>query len=74
MQIELTTLEQKTWTLYLIPLGKQALRRKYVYKIKYRSNGMIKRYKARLVAKGYTQIQGIDYTKAFSPIYKIGHP
>lgn len=72
MQDELEALhKRRTLDIVDLPAGKKAIDCKWVYKIKTRSDGSIKRYKARLVAKGYCQEYGIDYeeTCASGPNY-----
>lgn len=56
MKAELDALiHNKTWSLVPLPSDKTTIGCKWVYKVKYLSDGTVERYKARLVAKGYTQ-------------------
>ncbi|KAL6345872.1 hypothetical protein AAG906_020454 [Vitis piasezkii] len=67
MSTELQALERNnTWEMVPLPPGHKPIGCRWVYKIKYHSDGTIERYKARLVAKGYTQVAGIDYRNLFS--------
>ncbi|GKE15668.1 ribonuclease H-like domain-containing protein [Tanacetum coccineum] len=55
-----------TWKLADLPKGRKAIGSKWVFKIKYKSDGKIERYKARLVLKGFNQREGIDFNETFS--------
>uniref|UniRef100_A0A2N9EV01 Integrase catalytic domain-containing protein n=1 Tax=Fagus sylvatica TaxID=28930 RepID=A0A2N9EV01_FAGSY len=62
--------KQGTWTLVPAPSTKNIVGCKWVYKLKYNSDGTISRYKARLVAKGFHQQYGVDFAETFSPVVK----
>ncbi|XP_071727351.1 uncharacterized protein [Rutidosis leptorrhynchoides] len=56
MNLEMAALNRNnTWVITELPPDRIPVGNKWVYRIKYKSNGEIERYKARLVAKGYSQ-------------------
>jgi hypothetical protein len=66
------TLEQaRTWETVLRPSNTNIVGSKWVFQIKCKADGTIKKYKARLVAHGFTQVYGIDYFNTFSPVAKL---
>ncbi|MCO5587237.1 hypothetical protein L7F22_041184 [Adiantum nelumboides] len=72
MQSEYDALiENDTWTLCDLPLGKKAIGTKWVYKLKRKPDIEIDRYKARLVAKGYAHQKSIDYEETFAPTCRM---
>ncbi|KAJ4796993.1 Retroelement pol polyprotein-like [Rhynchospora pubera] len=73
MKEEIEALERnRTWSVEHLPAGKKAIGCKWVYRIKYNSDGSVERYKARLVALGNRQVEGIDYNETFAPVAKMG--
>ncbi|XP_043725671.1 uncharacterized protein LOC122672240 [Telopea speciosissima] len=72
MKDELQALNRNhTWELVRLPTGKHTVGCRWIYKIKYNSDGSVERYKAWLVAKGYTQTYGVDYRETFAPVVKM---
>ena len=69
---EMVALEKNhTWDIVNKLEGKTPVGCKWVFAIKYKSDGSIDRYKARLVAKGFTQTYGIDYQETFALVAKL---
>lgn len=71
MQEEYSALmKNHTWDLVKLPPGKTPIRCKWIYRIKYNSDGTINRFKAWLVAKGFHQTPGFDFSETFSSVIK----
>ncbi|POM64986.1 Copia protein, partial [Phytophthora palmivora] len=72
MEKELADLQANgTWELVETPTDANVVTSKWVYKIKFASNGELERFKARLVARGFTQKFGVDFEATFAPVLKI---
>lgn len=54
-----------------LPRGKKTVGYKWVFTIKFKSDGSLERYKARLVAKGFAQTYRIDYLETFALVTKL---
>ena len=63
--------KHETWEIVNLPEGKTTVGCKWVFTVKFKSNGTLERYKARLVAKGFTQTYGIDDTETFVSVAKL---
>ena len=63
--------KNQTWKVVNLLKGKSTIGCKWVFTVKYNSDGSLERYKARLVAKGLTQTYGIDYSETFAPVAKL---
>ena len=61
----------ETWDLVDAPKGVKPIGCRWVYKVKYNTDGSVNRYKARLVAKGYAQKHDVDYDETFAPVAKM---
>ena len=60
-----------TWEVVDLPKGKKVVGSKWVFTMKYKTDGELERYKARLVAQGFTQTYGINYEETFAPMAKL---
>ncbi|GMF20302.1 unnamed protein product [Phytophthora fragariaefolia] len=60
--------DNETWVLVPRPKGRNVLKNRWVYVIKYKSDGSVDRFKARLVIKGFLQKYGIGYTEIIAPV------
>ena len=70
MDAEILSLtNNQTWTIdsrSAIPRGRKPTKSRWVYAVKYKRDGTIDKFKARFVVCGYSQIEGLDYDRAFS--------
>ena len=64
-------LRNKTWSFVPLPLGKNLVGCKWVYKTKFTANRKIEKYRAILVTKGFNQLEGINYNETTAPIAKM---
>ena len=48
--------------------GKFVVTSRWLYKIKYATDGSIERYKARFMVGGFSQVEEVDYDETFTPV------
>ena len=65
------SVKNETWELFELPHGRNAIRCKWIFNVKYTCDGKVESFKGCLVAKGYSQQYGIDYDETFSPVVRF---
>ncbi|CAI7786369.1 unnamed protein product, partial [Closterium sp. NIES-53] len=63
-------LENETWEICEVPLGKKAISSKLISRHKYGPDGELTHYNSRLVAKGFQQTKGKDFDEIFALVGK----
>ena len=58
------------WDLFPRPLHTNIVGLKWIFRVKYLTDGTVDRLKAPLVAKGYFQLPGLDFHDTFNPVVK----
>lgn len=72
MSVEFQGLQtQGTWDLVQPSSNQNVLGRKWIFKTKYNSDGLVARHKERLVSQGFKQEHELDYTKNFNQVAKM---
>ncbi|GJZ86792.1 putative ribonuclease H-like domain-containing protein [Tanacetum coccineum] len=72
MQEELHQFDRlDTWELVDIPLCKNVINLKWLWKNKHDKENIVILNKSRLVAKGYVQKEGIDFEESFAPVARL---
>jgi len=66
----------KTWDWELVksvPIGRRIIRGKWIFAVKYMSDGTVDKFKARYVGRGYSysQVQGVDYIDSFCSTLRL---
>ena len=60
-----------TWDIVSLPLGRNIVQWKWIYKTKLEAYGSTNKYKFWLVSKGYSQVHGLDYNETFSHVARM---
>lgn len=65
-----TFLANETWELVVFPIGYSLITCKWMFRVKFTSDGSMDKYKALLVTRSFLQEFVVDYLDTFSPIVK----
>ncbi|KAL0283440.1 UNVERIFIED_CONTAM: Retrovirus-related Pol polyprotein from transposon RE2 [Sesamum angustifolium] len=60
-----------TWELVEVPPNANVVAFRWVFTLKFQTDGTLERYKTRLIAKGFTQTYGVDYFEIFSLVTRL---
>jgi hypothetical protein len=58
-------MNNNVWEVVPRPEGKSVVTSRWLYNLKYVTNGSIEKYKARCVAWGFSQVEGVNYDETF---------
>jgi hypothetical protein len=61
-------MKNDVWEVVPRPEDKKVVGSKWIYKVKYATNGSVDKYKARFLAKGFLQREEVDYEENFAPV------